>query len=221
MKITIYVTPYNEQVVTADGKYMSVRRTFVHGVGGFIDLWDWKPPSDLSKLSKVDIVLKGQFGLKKLSIPPELEDAIVQFLRNYHAKANLSFDCYSFVNSIKKVQSHRVPYMLQFWRISRLLWQPKIGSIVFLLSGRNEFHHAAIHVGYGLYLSVWGAGGDLAFATLRSMKRDYGASRAVLAEPRGVKKITGSPNRDESRTTAELEDNLRWNSLFQLFRLPW
>ena len=56
----------------------------------------------------------------------------------------------------------------------------KIDDVCFLVNySKNESPHAAVYVGFGLYLSVYGAGGNLEFSRLPDMKRDYGASHCV------------------------------------------
>lgn len=181
--LTIYVSPRDQQITTVDGSRMTVKEVFVRGAGGFVSLQDLEPPSDLNDL---ELVLVRRFFPKRIHIPAEVKAAILEFLRSYHAQQDISFDCYTFANLVKGVGAHKVPFMLQYWDTHRLPWRLSVGSVVFLLSGENHFHHAAVYVGFGLYLSVWGAGGDLEIATLKTMKRDYGAERVMLAVPKSI-----------------------------------
>jgi cell wall-associated NlpC family hydrolase len=65
----------------------------------------------------------------------------------------------------------------------------KVGDIVFLLKSKeNDFRHAALYVGHGLYISVYGAGGDLEFSTLKDMLRDFDAEHVVTATPRKIER---------------------------------
>jgi hypothetical protein len=161
---------------------MTVRTVFVRETGGFVSLQDFEPPSDLADL---ELVLVRRFFPKKMRVPTEVKAAMLNFLRRYHAKQDITFDCYAFANLVKGMDTHKVPYMFKYWETCALPWRLRSGSVVFFLSGENHFHHAAVYLGSGLYISVWGAGGDLEIATLKSMKRDFGAERAVLAIPKG------------------------------------
>ncbi len=177
---TIYVSPRNVQITTVDGCQMSVKLVLVREAGGFISLQDWKPPSELDD---VEIVLVKRPCFKRLRLPHDVKQAILHFLQRYHAKQDISFDCYAFANLVKGVKVHKVPFMLKYWNKRPKPWFIPVGSVVFFESGENRFHHTAVYIGYGLYISVWGAGGDLEVATLKSMKRDYGAERVMFAEP--------------------------------------
>lgn len=178
--VNLYIYPHEQMIITVDQSIMFVKTVLVKNEGHFIQLQDWKPPSDLIE---VEMILVRHFSQKKLLLPRGVNEAILYFFHNYHAKQDLSFDCYAFANLVKGVTAHKVPYMLSHWKTRPKPWFIPVGSVVFLESGLNQFHHAAIYIGRGLYLSVWGAGGDLEVATLNSMKRDYGAERVMLAEP--------------------------------------
>ena len=168
-------------VTTVDGSEMTVKMVLVREAGSFICLQDLESPPDLED---VEIVLLRRFFSKKFQLPHDVKAAILNFLRCYHAKQDIEFDCYAFANMVKGIEVHKVPYLLKYWKTKPLPWRLSTGSVVFLQSGANHFHHAAIYIGFGLYISVWGAGGDLEVATLKSMKRDYGAEEVVLAQPK-------------------------------------
>lgn len=179
--VTIYVSPRNQQITTVDGSHMTVKVVFVREADGFVSLQDFKPPFDVNELR---FVLSRRFFSRNLSLSSEVKTALCTFLRDYHTKQDISFDCYAFANLVKGIKAHKVPYMLNYWEIRILPWRLRAGSIVFFLSDMNHFHHAAVYLGSGLYVSVWGAGGDLEVATRKSMKCDYGAQHVVLAIPR-------------------------------------
>lgn len=180
MMVTIYVYPREVPIISVDGAQMSVKLVLVHEAGGFISLQDWKPPEELGE---IEFIWASRFRFKRLHLSQEVERAIRFFLKQYHAKQDISFDCYAFANLTKGVEAHKVLYMLQYWNRRPVPWFVPIGSVVFFESGDDQFHHAAIYIGHELYISVWGAGGDLEVATLKSMKRDYNAERVVLATP--------------------------------------
>ncbi len=177
---TIYVSPRDMPIITVDGYRMSVKIALVYEAGDFISLQDWKPPPEMND---IEIVLVRRFRPKRFQLPHNVRQAVLHFLKHYHSKQDIMFDCYAFANLVKQVEVHEVPYMLKYWKKKPKPWFIPTGSVVFFESGEDRFHHAAVYIGHGLYISVWGAGGDLEVATLKSMKRDYGAERVMLAEP--------------------------------------
>ncbi len=178
---TIYVSPRDTPIITADRCLMTVKKVTVCEANCFISLQDWKPPSELGD---IEVVLARKFYSRKIQLPYNVKQAILYFLRHYHAKSNMSFDCYAFANLVKGVKNHKVRYMLKYWNRKTKPCFMKAGSVIFLESGENRFLHAAVYIGYGLYISVWGAGGDLEVATLKSMERDFYAERIVFAVPK-------------------------------------
>jgi len=178
--LTIYVSPRKQKIITADGQTMTVKGTFVREEGGFVNLQDYKPPNNLSD---VEIVLVKRFWRRHFKLSPNLKLAILQFLRTYHAKQDISFDCYAFANTVERLELHKVALMLKFWHLTRRPWVLSAGSTVFFCSDGSHFHHAAVFIGSGLFISVYGAGGDLEVATLKYMKRDYKAKTILLAMP--------------------------------------
>jgi hypothetical protein len=178
--ITIYVRHETVPIISVDGRRMTVKCMWVADAGNQVALPKWEPSSPINQVS---MVLQKRFRPVPLPIPPQVSNAIVHFLQKYHARQNVSFDCYAFSNLVAGVTPHQVTHMLRFWKRRPLPFRLPIGSVVFFESGIDGFHHAAVYIGHHLYLSVWGAGGDLEVATLRSMKRDFGASRIVLGEP--------------------------------------
>ncbi len=178
--VNIIVSRHEVPIITMDGRRMFVKLVLVHEADDFIHLQDWEPSKNQEE---VNLILIRRFSQKRLDLPDEIQQSISFFLQNYHAKQDTSFDCYAFVNLTKGVETHTAPQMLKYWKRRPLPWLLPIGSVVFLESGDNQFHHAAVYLGHGLCISVWGAGGDLEVATLKAMKRDYGAESVVLAEP--------------------------------------
>lgn len=182
--LKIIVFPSREKIITADRKIMQVYPLFTEKGERLQDR------TDFAGIQDVEIsVLRWfwPFRALKLNITSEVKKGIVEFLYRYHARQNLSFDCYSFVRLVYDVdRKHRTKFMTRFWKISTYRWwRRKIGDVVFLIDFEsNYFHHAAIYIGFGLFLSVYGAGGDLEVATLKDMMRDYGARAVVSAVPR-------------------------------------
>jgi len=177
---TIYVSPRETLLVTIDGLRMAVKIVKIREKDDFVNLQDWRPPPDLKD---IEIVLVKKIFCRKLRLPSYLKLAMLNFFQTYHAKQNIDFDCYAFANTVKSVESHKVTYMLRHWVIKALPWRLGVGYVVFFRTD-NIFHHAAVYIGSNLYISVWGAGGDLEIASLKAMKRDYGAKEVVLAQPK-------------------------------------
>lgn len=179
--LTIYVSRRDNDIVTTDGCLMTVKRAFVSKGNSFVSLQDLEVTCGLDD---VELVFVKRFFQKTISIPSNVRLAILEFLRNYHSRQDISFDCYAFANLVMGVDKHKVPFMLRYWDIYSLPWRLSPGSIVFFLGYGNLFYHAAVYLGSGLFISVWGAGGDLEISTLRSMKKDFGAQIVLLAVPK-------------------------------------
>ena len=125
------------------------------------------------------------FRWSKLNLPASLRQAIAQTLTTYHAKQDLSFDCYAFANLVASIPRHDKLFLMKNWNVTKLRRRPPIGGIVFLLDMKNGiFHHAAVYLGHGLYISIYGAGGDLEVATLNDMSLTFSPSEPFLATPR-------------------------------------
>ncbi len=181
--LTIFVSRKKQKIITDDGSRMKVRRAYVrHGKKfGFL-----QEQETFKSLSSVRIVVKGWFKLKRLPRHEKLEKGIIKFLQEYHAKQNIKFDCYAFANMVHGVEAHPCCYLHKHWDTRIYDERVEVGNTVFLITPGNEmcrFHHAALYIGRGLYISVWGAGGDLEVATLGDMKKSYKAKQILVARP--------------------------------------
>jgi hypothetical protein len=177
--LKIRVLPVKVGITTADGLEMKVSGAVArNGEAPWCSLADYyRPESDLE-------IRTGFFG-RILRIDPITKAGILKFIRQYGESKDMFFDCYAFVGSVRGVLSHTVEYMLAFWKVRRLRWRrPAVGSVVFLtIEEECAFRHAAIYVGRGLYISVYGGGGGLEISTLADMKHDFGARDVLLAMP--------------------------------------
>jgi len=127
------------------------------------------------------------FWFLRLEIPVDdgVQNAVINHLRLYHTKRDLSYDCYAFANTVRGVPPHKVQWMRRYWDTSLLRGKPNRGDIVFLVNEEDTtFHHAAVYLGMGLYLSVWGGGGDIEVATLNDMKIGFSTDTVYLVTPR-------------------------------------
>lgn len=184
MKLTILVSRETEIIRTVDGVEMQVRA---------ISIW-WRnkvrslhEETAFSGLSDVAIMVESRHGFKPLSRDPRVESGIICFLREYHGKQLMAFDCLAFVNMVYGVVPHTPRQLFNHRGIRKYSGRPRVGHVIFLVTPElHFFHHAAIYIGRGLYLSVYGAGGDLEVATLLQMKESYLASEVLVATPKAA-----------------------------------
>lgn len=127
------------------------------------------------------------YAAGKINLPARTEAAIIKFLNLYHRVPEPNFDCYSFACMAYGMSVSPKAAILKHWETRRLFLRPRRGDAVFLVreeGKRTRFCHAALYLEYGLYLSVYGAGGHLEVSTLQDMKKDFGATRAFRVMPR-------------------------------------
>lgn len=184
--LTIIVGPVKETIITVDGKKFRVYPILIEEDN---ELRYLQNRLDFAGVKEVEIFAVRwflPFRAFRLKLTPEVTKGIMEFLHRYHTKQNLFFNCYSFVSLVCGVEwSHGQGLWRKFWNIKPCRWWCRVGDVVFLVNHeRKHFHHAAIYIGLGLYLSVYGGGGDLEVATLKDMKRDYRAKDVVLVVPR-------------------------------------
>lgn len=118
----------------------------------------------------------------RMDIPRNIQNAIIRFLNHYHTKRHVEFDCYAFANLAHEVKQHPKEIGRMYWNVQSRPLRLRPGAIVFLMNREASFfHHAAVYLGYGLFLSVYG--GHLYISKLRDMKKDFGAERVFLATP--------------------------------------
>ncbi|MCF7898875.1 MAG: hypothetical protein K9L31_02910 [Candidatus Pacebacteria bacterium] len=123
--------------------------------------------------------------LVNLNITPEIKRVVINFLCSQHVVRDKEYDCYLFVCEYYKIENHKKKYLMEYWELKKQRFWPKVGDVLFLLdTSKQVFKHAAIYVGYGLYVSIYGAGGDIHFATLKDMKKSFGGKDIFLATPR-------------------------------------
>lgn len=186
--LTIIISRTKEKIETADGRSWTVNKMLLKDGDSLCSFQERKT---FTNVTAVRFALKkGTYRIESLRVNEKIRIAVSKFLNEYHGKQDLNFDCYAFVNLICDVEPHKVKDMDAYWVTRPSAVRPKDGEIIFLVTpdGPKEkgssFHHAAIHIGKGLYLSVLGAGGDLEVAGLEDMKREFGSSEVLSATPR-------------------------------------
>lgn len=185
MLLTIYVGRRKQDLITADGMKARVHPLLVNMNGEFRQLQECE---DFKEVEDVEIIAARKFfgcRPRRLSLTLEVRKGIVNFLRHYRNPRDLSFNCYSFVSLVHNIDwTGGFSLWPRFWSLEPLR-RLRPGDVVFLVDFKKQwFHHAAIYVGLGFYLSVWGGGGDLEVATLRDMKSGYKAKDVVQVVPR-------------------------------------
>jgi hypothetical protein len=158
------------------------------------------PDLDQIEATVYVVVERGWFWKSTFALPESLSKAILGYLRLRpdpdRSAECVVLDCRAFVDLMTRYSLDDCVLMSPAWTLGNLPRRPSLGSVVFLVSptkesGRAVFHHAAVYLGHGLYLSVWGAGGDLEVMTLENMKTAFEKCEARLALPRS--RTTPSP----------------------------
>lgn len=169
---------------TADGSLMPVRRAYLRHRGAYYLLQ--KFPA-CSAPPRVRFVVRRWNKYRRLPRIERLERAVSEFLHRKQDMLDIKWDCYRFVCAMHGLPTHSQLYLSQHWKLLAP-GAPQPGDVVFLLTeaaeGRSFFHHAAVYVGDGFYLSVWGAGGHLEAATLGDMRKGFKAAQVMRAIPR-------------------------------------
>jgi len=182
--LTIIVGPRKQCIEMVDGNRMMVYPLLVKEDNKFLYL---NRKTELSEVQDVELVIVRiylPFVFWKVKLTPELKKAIIDFLLHHHAKQHVGFDCYAFAISVKNLTPRKGPVLWsRFWKVVSSPWLRKVGDIIFLQNRGKKHFHAAVYIGLGLYLSVYGGGGDLEVATLRDMKKDYEVPEALDVVP--------------------------------------
>lgn len=184
--LTLVVAPNKEEVLTADGRTMKVYALLAEGNGGYHCFQEQLTYGQVDDVEIFVVKRLLPFWAIPLNLTPGIKRGIVEFLAHYHGKQNLSFDCYAFAGMTLGLQQHDKKHLWSLWDFCPLRLLPKVGDVLFffLAEDRQLFRHAAVYIGRGMYLSVYGAGGDLEISSLADMRRDYGAWDVVRAIPR-------------------------------------
>ncbi len=180
--LTIFVSRRKQGLIAADGSKTNVFRAYIRGKEGLVCL---QHQEAFEKISSIRFVVKEWCRLRRLPRNANLEQGIATFLERYHAKDDVSFDCYAFANLVHGVPAHRCSLMCLFWDTRVYDGQVTMGDAVFLVnSEKSEFKHAALYLGRDLYISVYGGGGDLEITTLEAMTQYWKATQILVATPK-------------------------------------
>lgn len=180
--LNIYITPRKHVGFTADGIPYEVSVVLAKTDNGYTDL---NQIPSFTDVGDVEFYVK-RFGIWFcLQMTPGIKKAVVHFLNKRHGKRDLGYDCYSFACQSSGVRRHEKLYLVSFWNLRTPNWIRRVGDVIFLTDNSIPFfYHAAIYIGFGLYIHVLGAGGQIEISTLCDMKRDFKAPDIVQAVPR-------------------------------------
>lgn len=186
--LTIIIGSKKGVVTTADGRRMKVFPAFVEKRGKAARLNHCENPGEVDSVEMVFARDSGASLVReRLELPSLLRRATVLFLNHYQWKQDIAVDCYAFACMAHEVHRHDKFFMLSYWDLSPIRHVPDVGQVIFLMGnmGRPDmfFAHAAVYLGRGMFISVYGAGGQLEFSTLRDMVRDFRADDVLLATP--------------------------------------
>ena len=184
--LTLNIQDKSQIVTTRDGASATTYRVDATYAGKRQDLHDLPRLFDLEGVK----IVKGRKKKSTLiTLPPHVELAVRKYLDCYHAREDHSFDCLSLANLVVGLPTYPKHLLWRFWNTNPIKFGPLQhqrvlpGNIIFFMSG-NVFHHAAINISDDTYVSVWGAGGDLEFTSLKMMERAFGAQQVVRATAR-------------------------------------
>jgi len=175
----LIIVSSKQKVLTADGSEIMYHPLLVHTGSGFRDLWDSR---ELDEIKDVSFVRSRRRRFYRLVLDQKILDAVVVFLEKYHQYQDMSFDCYAFANIVVGHKTHSKKLLLEFWSVQRYyFWRRRVGNVIFLMDNNaGNFSHAAVYIGYGYYISVHGAGGDLMVATLPDMVNCYTKTKDIM-----------------------------------------
>lgn len=177
MLLTIRVDIRNTQTIADTmGVMYEAFPSYVWDRATFVFLQDYVPSKEITKV-RIGLMQKWWhvFFPRWVTIPPNLHQAILRTLRDYHAKQDMDFSCFSFASLAGGNE-----VFIQKWR-HEPLENPEPGDVIFLTDPSNTgFHHAAVYLGENLYVSVYGVGGDIEITTLEDMQHCYDKATHIL-----------------------------------------
>lgn len=179
----IYIESKPQCIQDVSGSRFLVHPLKIANDGEYTYLQDRLDCSDVEEAKFVKLYkLWGVPFSRKIALPERVRAAVVQFLRNWHAKGDESFDCYAFACLVGGVPRER-ERIWTHWTVTERQ-RRESGDVIFLINETPKRFHAAVYLDAGFYLSVWGAGGDLEVATLPDMERDFKTSKVIEVLPR-------------------------------------
>lgn len=181
---SILIAPLRVEIQTTDGAHFLVRHAFFEENDGSLrSLHDGKPFPPMDHV-EICLLAKKRHGRRSLPVPPHVSRVVAHFL-SHQQGIDHEEDCYDFMGKVAGMPAHDKKLLLRYWREKRFLLWRRPGDVVFFIDRhRSHFMHAALYIGRGLYLSVYGKNGDLEFASLSDMKEGFSAREIITVIPR-------------------------------------
>ena len=182
---SIIITPWVRDSIDSYGDVFPVRHLSFKEGDSYRSLHDRKPfvfdqPLEIRLLVRTWPRLLSA----RIHVPPTIIEAVRKFLSHYQGQEH-TLDCYDFACTAANVAHHDKAYLVIYWKKICPLRRLQPGTVLFLLNtSTQQFPHAAISLGRGLYISVYGKGGDIEVTTLKAMRRSYGAKNIWVVTPR-------------------------------------
>jgi ADP-heptose:LPS heptosyltransferase len=176
--LELFIKPERETIITRDNMQFRVY-PFVFSKNG--KLHDFRA-CNLAEINDIKFtIVFSQKTKKSLKIHPVIKNGIIKAINLHHNKKDLLFDCYAFTNLVFEIEQHKILDMKKFWRTKPRRFFLSVGDVIFLTNkADSSFYHSAIYIGYGLYISIYGAGGDLEISCLNDMKYDFEKAKKIL-----------------------------------------
>jgi hypothetical protein len=182
---SILITSITQNITTVDDLNFSVRQlVFKNAAGELRSLHDDLPFTELEQVQMWIIWCTKPYISTRLRLSDRIEQAITCFLQKHQGQGTV-LDCYDFVCQTFGVSEHKKAVLLRHWTVHPWWYRKKPGDPILLINTKEQqFRHAAIYLGHGLYLSVYGKGGDLEVSTLRDMRREFKTNKVLIVSPR-------------------------------------
>lgn len=121
----------------------------------------------------------------------ELPDKIAQNLATFFStrpEQKSKFDCSSFAHFLNGVPYEFGRLRDEKWDINQITSDDHLraGDTIAITNGENfsKITHLAVYVADGVYISKFGTGGGIVFATLEEMKKGFGGEFVFKLEPK-------------------------------------
>jgi len=184
---TLFIYDQEQIITTADNIRFHVMFVRIKKGSCGIELRDLAADQDMDDIFVVRVV-NGE--LHPLAVADNVRKAIASFLSNQHGKLNMDFMCFDFAHSVAfdsaRERTQKADTDWGFIPFTPKDLEP--GSVVMLCGekkdGKTPFSHAAVYLGEDLYISVYGAGGDLEVSKLDAMQREFPCKEVRIAIPR-------------------------------------
>lgn len=130
----------------------------------------------------------------RLDLPVGIHDAVLTYLkkRSQGELDKLWFDCYTFACLSKGMPPPTIENgvikwgkISDHWKMVEVTDTLEAGDVFFFHSLKEnfDFKHAAVYIGHGLFLSVFGIGGELEVTSYDQIMKLWGADGVFKMEP--------------------------------------